>query len=94
MEHSNSLREDIYKPEMATVLKSEPITSLEHFVELTLDSGMELGHMPGQFVEVSLFGIGEAPISISSSPTQKSLRFETRIGLSEWLKQKRSVPPS
>jgi NAD(P)H-flavin reductase len=26
--------------------------------------------MPGQFVEVSLFGIGEAPISVSSSPTQ------------------------
>jgi len=28
-------------------------------------------HKPGQFVELSLAGIGEAPISISSSPTRK-----------------------
>ena len=26
---------------------------------------------PGQFVELSLFGVGEAPISISSSPTKE-----------------------
>jgi sulfhydrogenase subunit gamma (sulfur reductase) len=26
---------------------------------------------PGQFAEVSVFGAGEAPISITSSPTQK-----------------------
>ena len=25
---------------------------------------------PGQFVELSIFGVGEAPISISSSPTK------------------------
>jgi NAD(P)H-flavin reductase len=45
------------------------MTELERFVELKLDSGKELGHLPGQFVEVSIPGIGEAPISISSSPT-------------------------
>ena len=28
------------------------------------------GHQPGQFVEVSIFGKGEAPISISSPPTR------------------------
>ena len=28
-------------------------------------------HEPGQFVELSLFGVGEAPISISSSPTKE-----------------------
>ena len=63
-------KDDIYKPETATVLKSEWMASKERFLELKLDSGKELGHMPGQFVEVSVFGIGEAPISISSSPTQ------------------------
>ena len=42
----------------------------ELFVRLQLDSGQPLGHMPGQFVEVSVAGIGEAPISVSSSPTQ------------------------
>ncbi|HEX3031823.1 MAG TPA: FAD/NAD(P)-binding protein, partial [Bacillota bacterium] len=33
----------------------------------------ELGHDPGQFVEISLPGLGEAPISISSSPTQAGI---------------------
>jgi NAD(P)H-flavin reductase len=55
---------------MATVLRSEPMTELERFIDLKLDCGKELGHLPGQFAEVSVFGIGEAPISISSSPTQ------------------------
>lgn len=67
----NKALNDIYQPQMATVLKSEPMTALERFFEFKLDSGKELGHMPGQFVEVSILGVGEAPISISSSPTQK-----------------------
>jgi NAD(P)H-flavin reductase len=62
---------DIYLPQMATILKSEPMTDLERFFEFRLDSGKELGHKPGQFVELSVPGIGEAPISISSSPTRK-----------------------
>jgi sulfhydrogenase subunit gamma (sulfur reductase) len=67
----NKALNDIYQPQMATVLKSELMTALERFFEFKLDSGKELGHMPGQFVEVSILGVGEAPISISSSPTQK-----------------------
>ncbi|MHC4438291.1 MAG: FAD/NAD(P)-binding protein, partial [Planctomycetota bacterium] len=47
------------------------MTKLENFFSCRLDSGEELGHMPGQFVEVSIPGIGEAPISVSSSPTRK-----------------------
>ena len=70
MEKMCTCQNDIYRPQMATVLKSEPMTAMERFLELKLDSGAELGHMPGQFAEVSLLGIGEAPISISSSPTQ------------------------
>jgi len=64
-------KKDIYLPLPATVNKVEPMTKLENFFSCRLDSGEELGHMPGQFVEVSIPGIGEAPISISSSPTQK-----------------------
>jgi sulfhydrogenase subunit gamma (sulfur reductase) len=30
-------------------------------------------HRPGQFVELSVIGTGEAPISISSSPTRRGL---------------------
>jgi len=71
MEEIHSSQDDIYLPEMATVLRSEPMTALERPLEFKLDSGKELGHLPGQFVEVSILGIGEAPISISSSPTHK-----------------------
>lgn len=69
---------DIYLPVPATVCKVEPMTKLENFFSCKLDSGEELGHMPGQFVELSIPGIGEAPISISSSPTRKEF-FEMVI---------------
>jgi sulfite reductase subunit B len=51
---------------------------MEKLFEIRLKNGRDLGHQPGQFVEVSLFGIGEAPISISSSPTQKG-SFELAV---------------
>ena len=62
---------DIYLPSPATVSEVKPMTALECFFSFRLDSGEELGHMPGQFVEVSIPGVGEAPISIASSPTRK-----------------------
>lgn len=65
--------QDIYIPEPATLLNKKPLTEYETFYEFKLDSGRELGHGPGQFLEISLPGIGEAPISISSSPTQAGI---------------------
>jgi NAD(P)H-flavin reductase/formate hydrogenlyase subunit 6/NADH:ubiquinone oxidoreductase subunit I len=60
-----------YVPRLATIIKKEPMTASETLFEIKLDDGSELGHKPGQFVEVSVFGIGEAPISLSSSPTKE-----------------------
>jgi NAD(P)H-flavin reductase len=57
-----------YLPEKATIKSIASLTETERLFTLTLDSGRNLGHTPGQFVEVSLFGIGEGPISISSPP--------------------------
>ncbi len=65
-EHTNSP----YLPEKATVKNIVPLTESERLFTITLDSGRSLGHAPGQFVEVSLFGIGEGPISISSPPAE------------------------
>jgi sulfite reductase subunit B len=62
---------DIYLPLPATVSEVRPMTKLESFFSCQLDTGRKLGHLPGQFIEVSIPGIGEAPISISSSPTRK-----------------------
>jgi sulfite reductase subunit B len=64
-------KNSIYTPELATVEAVEQQTATEKYFRIKLNSGRELGHLPGQFVEVSIFGIGEAPISISSSPTQR-----------------------
>ncbi len=61
----------IYAPEIAEVARMVPLTSLESLYEIRLADGRDLGHVPGQFVQVSLFGIGEAPISICSSPLRK-----------------------
>ena len=60
--------EQLYVPEKATITKIERFTATEKFFALELESGKSLGHVPGQFVQVSMVGIGEAPISISSPP--------------------------
>jgi len=39
------------------------------------EDGKRFQYLPGQFAEVSIFGAGEAPISITSSPTQPNLQF-------------------
>ena len=59
----------LYSPRVATIVKTKMMTQSEKFFQLKLDDGKPLGHTPGQFVQLSIFGIGEAPISISSSPT-------------------------
>ncbi|HOL87697.1 MAG TPA: FAD/NAD(P)-binding protein [Anaerohalosphaeraceae bacterium] len=69
---------DIYLPQMATITKRRMLNGTELFLHLEMDSGQDLRYKPGQFVEVSLAGIGEAPISISSSPTQKGLELVVR----------------
>jgi NAD(P)H-flavin reductase/NAD-dependent dihydropyrimidine dehydrogenase PreA subunit len=61
-----------YVPRLATIIKKKHMTANEILFEIKLDDDSVLGHKPGQFVEVSVFGIGEAPISISSSPTKKN----------------------
>jgi NAD(P)H-flavin reductase len=63
---------------MATITKRRMLNGTELYMHLELDSGKELNHTPGQFVEVSIAGLGEAPISISSSPTQKGFELVIR----------------
>lgn len=60
----------VYLPEPARILEVREMTRMEKWFRLAMLNGRPLGHMPGQFVEVSLVGIGECPISICSSPTQ------------------------
>ena len=65
-----SREKDIYLPRAATINKTRIMNGTELYMNISMDDG-PLDYTPGQFVEVSLAGIGEAPISISSSPTKK-----------------------
>jgi NAD(P)H-flavin reductase len=61
---------DAYEPRPAEILEVRSLTALERHYRLALDGGAPLSHMPGQFVQVSIPGVGECPISICSSPTR------------------------
>ena len=65
-----SEKKQLYNPLIARIANVETLTYLEKRFEIMLPDGQILGHKPGQFVEVSIFGYGEAPISVSSSPTR------------------------
>ncbi len=66
----------IYKPEMAQLVDVEQMTALEKLFRIQLPEDQDLGHDPGQFVMLSILGIGEAPISITSSPSRSNGDFE------------------
>ena len=61
----------LYNPLISKILKVDVLTATEKKFEIILPDNKVLKHKPGQFVEVSIFGYGEAPISISSSPTRE-----------------------
>jgi len=60
-----------------TIINTKMMTKTEKWFDIKLDDG-ELGHEPGQFVQVEIVGVGEAPISICSSPTKKG-SFELTV---------------
>jgi sulfhydrogenase subunit gamma (sulfur reductase) len=66
----------LYTPEPARIKKVVPQTELETLFEIELLERSTLGHKPGQFVEVSVLGVGEAPLSISSAPALSGSNFE------------------
>ena len=49
-----------YLPRPADIVEVEQFTETEKLFRLVLKDGTSLGHGPGQFVEVSLFGYAEA----------------------------------
>jgi sulfhydrogenase subunit gamma (sulfur reductase) len=74
----------IYLPEAARLKDVRLLSDREKLLTVELPDGISLSHRPGQFVEVSLPGVGEAPISIASSPSRSNGAFELcirRMGL-------------
>ena len=60
----------LYLPVTCEIVAVSELTPNEKLFRLRLPDGAPLGHRPGQFVQVSLLGWGEAPISVASSPTR------------------------
>ena len=60
-----------YRIRKGKVIRTRQMTPHEKLFEIALGGDRSLDHEPGQFVMVSLFGVGEAPISVCSSPTNR-----------------------
>jgi len=66
--------DNIYLPSIATVTEVRPETSDTSTFVVTFDDAKmrkSFTYLPGQFVELSIFGIGGCSIGIASSPTEK-----------------------
>jgi len=60
----------LYIPRKAEILSVTELTPTEKLFRLRQQDGEELNHQPGQFIQLSILGFGEAPISVASSPTR------------------------
>jgi sulfite reductase subunit B len=63
-----------YLPNIAVITRKQTLTDTERLFEIRFNDETvrnSFKFRPGQFVEVSVFSIGEAPISICSSPTKQ-----------------------
>lgn len=69
----------IYLPTIAKIVAVRTETELEKVFSIRLPDGKNLGHNPGQFVMLSLPGVGEAPISVMSSPSRTGETFDLCI---------------
>ena len=59
-----------YLPFSCELTEVTSLTPLEKLFRFVRSDGKPFGQKPGQFVQVSIAGFGEAPISVSSSPTR------------------------
>jgi len=65
------IRKSEFNVRPGKILEARYMTDMEKYFKIGLSGGEILDHDPGQFVMVSIPGVGEAPISVSSSPTQR-----------------------
>ena len=72
--HGKNGAANYFKPEDAVIKSITKLTDSISFIRLSFcAAGRQeaFSHKPGQFVMLSLFGVGEIPISISSPPENK-----------------------
>ena len=65
-----------YRPAAARIMRVEQIAPETRLYDLRFEDSelaASFSYRPGQFVELSVFGIGEAPFSLPSSPTRPGI---------------------
>ena len=60
-----------YAPRSARIADMKKFTDKEAYYRFVFEDGKGIRYSAGQFMEVSMFGVGEAPISICSGPGQR-----------------------
>ena len=68
--HWNEIQ-NVFMPREARVVRAVQPTAMERHLTLRMADDQPLEYDPGQILEVSLFGYGEIPIGIASSPTRR-----------------------
>lgn len=74
LEMEEKTNDTIYVPDIATITEMEDLSPTEKKITIKIDDDKKresFDFLPGQFVEVTVFGVGEAPFSIPSSPNNK-----------------------
>lgn len=72
------MKRENYVPEKAEILNVKKENEDIRTFRIRLKKGKALHFKPGQFVEVSVLGVGEAPISMCSCPSEKRF-FELSV---------------
>lgn len=73
---ASAREENPYIPEPMRLIRHYPLNEDVHFFQVRavdMDMALHLDYLPGQFMMVSLPGVGEAPFSISSTPSRPGL---------------------
>jgi len=63
--------ESPYQPRVARIVDIKNFTEKEKYFRFVFEDGKGVDYAAGQFMEVSIFGVGEAPISICSAPGKR-----------------------
>jgi sulfhydrogenase subunit gamma (sulfur reductase) len=69
--HSYETAGDAFMPHPGKIVEIVDMTAKDRYFRVELEK--PLGHHPGQFVMVSVLGVGEAPISISCGPRKDNV---------------------
>lgn len=71
--------DNLYIPQIATVLKNHRENDIIHALTIALNNGEHLESIPGQFIQLTLFGVGEFPVSISGVQSNRKMQFQATI---------------